>query len=112
MIGSETFIIVALRCTENSTPRCLATCTCSARNCSSAALRMTAASMISPACTANGDLRTVVVPSAPTCSMRIWVAAGSVTDFSECRKSPSVMVATELLESLLHAPIECGCLRA
>ena len=51
MIGSETFIIVAFRCTEKSTPFSLASSTCSARNASSALRRITAASTISPACT-------------------------------------------------------------
>ena len=37
MIGSETFIIVAFRCTENSTPSALARAICSARNVRSAA---------------------------------------------------------------------------
>ena len=34
------------------------------------------------------------------------------TDFSSERKSSAVMWATLVLESGLHAPIECGCLRA
>ena len=34
------------------------------------------------------------------------------TDFSSERKSSAVMWATLVFESGLHAPIECGCLRA
>ena len=49
MIGSETFIIVALRCTEYRTPSALARATCALRNSTSAAARITEASMISPA---------------------------------------------------------------
>ena len=48
MIGSETFIIVALRCTENSTPSALARAICAVRNSRSAATRMTDASTTSP----------------------------------------------------------------
>ena len=40
MIGSETFIIVAFRCSEKRTPSALASAICSARNASSAARRM------------------------------------------------------------------------
>ena len=70
MIGSETFIIVALRCTENSTPSALARAICSVRNSRSAATRMTVASMTSPASTGTDSRSTVVVPSSPTSSMR------------------------------------------
>ncbi len=111
-IGSDTFIIVALRCTENSTPCALASAISRSRNSRSAATCRTAASTISPSCTGSDCLRTVVVPSAPTCSMRSVVAAGTVTDVSECRKSPSVIVATWLFVSGDQAPIECGWLRA
>ncbi len=108
-IGSDTFIIVALRCTENSTPASLAAATCSARNAVRAALRITAASTISPACTGNSGLRTVTVPSAATCSIRTSVGAARVTETSECRKSPSSIVVTRDAESADHSPIECGC---
>ena len=63
MIGSETFIIVAFRCSENRTPLALASAICSARNASSAARRMTAESTISPSCTSRPSLRTVTSPS-------------------------------------------------
>ena len=48
MIGSETFIIVALRCTENSTPSAFARATCAVRNSRSDATRITVASTTSP----------------------------------------------------------------
>ena len=51
-------------------------------------------------------------PVAATCSMRTVVAAATVTDFSLCRKSPSLMVETWVLESLDHAPMRCGFWRA
>ena len=51
MIGSDTFIIVALRWTENRTPCSLASATCARRNASRAARRITAASSTSPAST-------------------------------------------------------------
>ena len=102
MIGSDTFIIVALRCTENRTPRSLASATCSRRNVSSAARRMTAASITSPARTGVRSLSTVVCPSAPTCSMRTAPSAATVVDVSECRKSPSLIVDTCDFESDDH----------
>ena len=40
------------------------------------------------------------------------VAAGIVKDFSFDRKSPPFMCETWVLESELHGPILCGCLRA
>ena len=80
MIGSETFIIVAFRCTEKSTPCALASATCAARKASSAARRMTAASSTSPTSTGMRSLSTVTVPSAPTCSIRTAPCASTVTD--------------------------------
>ena len=51
MIGSETFIIVALRCTENSTSSALARAICSVRKRRSAATFMNVPSTTSPAST-------------------------------------------------------------
>ena len=111
MIGSETFIIVAFRCSENRTPLALASAICSARNASSARRRITAPSTISPASTGSDSLSTVTVPPGATCSMRSSSSAASVTDASVERKSPSPIVATCVLESFDHSPIECGYLR-
>ncbi len=69
MIGSETFIIVAFRCSENSTPCCLASAICACTKLASARLLITAASMISPACTAVFSFSTVTLPSLPTSSI-------------------------------------------
>ena len=109
MIGSETFIIVAFRCRENSRSCSLASAICSARNASSARARITAPSTTSPACTLIPLLSTVAAPSAPTNSIRSSSAAGSVVESSVERKSPSLIVATCERLSFDHAPIECGC---
>ena len=57
MIGSETFIIVALRCTENSTSSALARAIWAARNSRSAATCITVASTTSPASTGTDSLQ-------------------------------------------------------
>ena len=98
MIGSDTFIIVAFRCTENRIPSRLAAAIWSARNASSAARRMTAASTTSPASTGNSGLSTVTLPSASTCSIRIVLSAAIVTDCSVALKSPSSIVTTRDFE--------------
>ncbi len=110
-IGSETFIMVAFRCTENSTSSALARSICSARNFASDATRITVASTISPASTGT-SLSTSVSPLSLTSSMRSVSSASTTTDCSLERKSSAPMVATLVFESGLHAPIECGCLRA
>ncbi len=112
MIGSETFIIVAFRCTENRTPRSLASAICCDRNASSARRRITAASTTSPSSTPNASLSTVTAPPGATYSMRISPSPSIVTDFSVVRKSPTPIVETCVLDSSDHSPIECGCLRA
>ena len=112
MIGSLTFIIVALRCTENRTSSAFARAICSARNVSRAATRMTVASTTSPARTFRPPLRTVVVPSSATWRTVSVSSAGSTTDCSLARKSSAPMVATAVRLSGFHTPIECGCLRA
>ena len=66
MIGSETFIIVALRWTENSTPSASARAICASRNVRSAATRITVASTTSPASTGTGARSAVTAPSAAT----------------------------------------------
>ncbi len=108
MIGSETFIMVALRCTENSTPSALARATWAARNSFRAAARITEASTTSPASTGTFSRRTVVVPSSPSSSMRRAPSAAITVDFSVLAKSFSPMVATLVLESAVQAPMRCG----
>ena len=108
MIGSETFIIVALRWSENSTSSALARAICSVRKRRSAATLMNVPSTTSPASTGTDSLSTVTVPSAETCSMRRVSSASITTDFSLERKSCSPMVATLVFESAVQAPIRCG----
>ena len=112
MIGSDTFIIVAFRCSENSTPLAFASATCSARNASSERRRITAPSTISPASTGTDSFSTVIVPSGATCSIRSSSSPANVIDRSVERKSPSPIVATWVFDPVDHSPIECGCLRA
>ena len=111
MIGSETFIMVALRCTENSTSSALARTICSVRKASSADAFMTVASTTSPCCTVT-VLRTASAPSAATSLIVSVSAAGMMTDCSLLRKSSAPMVATAVLLCGVQAPIEWGCLRA
>lgn len=108
MIGSETFIIVAFRCTENSTPSCLARATCAVRNSRSAATRITEASTTSPLRTGTDSRSTVVEPSSPLSSMRSAPSSAITTDFSVERKSSWPMVATLVLDSEVQAPMRCG----
>ena len=109
MIGSETFIIVALRCTENSTSSALARATCSARKRRSAATLMKVPSTTSPArtCIALLEHRLGAVGGrrARCAGCR---RTSRTTDFSLERKSSSPMVATLVLESPLQAPMRCG----
>lgn len=107
-IGSETFIIVAFRCSENSTPSALARATCAERNSRSAATRITEASTTSPASTGTDSRSTVVEPSSPASSMRSEPSSGITTDFSVERKSSVSMWATLVLESAVQAPMRCG----
>ena len=113
MIGSETFIIVAFRCSENRTPCALASAICSARNASSArAAHHRGVDDLAlehrDAVLEHGDRRRRRRRARSAARRR----RSSVTDCSVERKSPSLIVATCDLESFDHAPIECGCLRA
>ena len=112
MIGSLTFIIVALRWTEKSTSSALARAIWSRRKASSAATRITVASTTSPSRTVRPSLSVVVVPSAATWRIVSVSSPASTTDCSLERKSSTPIVATLVLLSPLHAPIECGWLRA
>jgi hypothetical protein len=66
MIGSETFIIVAFKCTENNTPSALARAICAVKNSCSAATCNAVASTTSPASTGTASRNTVVVASSAT----------------------------------------------
>ena len=109
MIGSDTFIIVALRCTEKSTSSAWARAICAVRNSRRGSTCMTVASTTSPASTGIDSFSTVVVPSEATCSTRREPGDSITTDCSLERKSSAVMCATLVFESDDHAPIECGC---
>lgn len=109
MIGSETFIIVALRWTENSTPSALARAICAVKNSRSAATRITEASMTSLTSTGTDSRSTVVLPSSPASSMRSVPASAMTTDFSVERKSSASMWATFVFDSAVQAPMRCGC---
>ena len=113
MIGSETFIIVALRCTENSTSSALARAICSVRKRRSAATFMNVPSTTSPARTGIAVLEHRLGAVGGDVLDRSGVSsASSTTDFSLEKKSSLPMVATLVFESLLQAPIRCGCVLA
>ena len=106
MIGSETFIIVALRCTENSTPCAFASAICAARNASSAPRVHERG--VDDLARQHGD-RLLQHGDAAVGARRARPAASSsatmVTDCSLERKSSWPMVATRVFESGDHAPI-------
>ncbi|CAM5741345.1 hypothetical protein SALBM311S_01251 [Streptomyces alboniger] len=108
MIGSETFIMVAFRCTENSTPSALAWAIRAVRNSRSGATCMTEASTTSPSRTGTDSRRTVVEPSSPTSSIFSAPTSEITTDFSVERKSSTPIVATLVLDSGVQAPMRCG----
>ncbi len=64
--GSDTFIIVALRCSDRSRPCCFASSICSAKKLRNGLMCMTELSRISPSSTAIFFLRTVTAPVAAT----------------------------------------------
>ena len=70
MIGSLTFIMVALRCSENSTPRAFASSICASMKSASACALMTEASITSPACTCSGPRSGKLLPVTLVYSMR------------------------------------------
>ena len=100
--------MVAFRCAEKRMPSSLARLTCSARNASRALADMNVPSTTSPLRTFRPSLSTVVFPSSPVNSIVSTSAAGRVTDCSLARKSSAPMVATAVLESGVHSPIEWG----
>ena len=113
MIGSETFIIVAFRCSEKSSPCSLASAICSCqerierpgahhRAVDDLALQHLDAALEHGRRAVGRD---VLDP-------QLVGLVGIVTDSSVERKSPSDIVATCERLSFDHAPIECGCLRA
>ena len=113
MSGSETFIMVAFRCTDSSTSSSLAAATAPARKASSTVADMKVASTTSPAVTGSDSRSTwTPEPSEGTSWIRSVPASGTMTERSLCRKSPLSMVITRVRESGLHSPMECGWVRA
>ena len=110
MIGSETFIIVALRCSENIVPSALVSAIAFARNAESAFTDMKVASATVPSSSGQTSLSTVTAPSAPTNSIRASPACAAeiVADFSLAKKSSPGIDDTFVLLSVDQAPIECG----
>mmetsp|Transcript_20806 Transcript_20806/g.64519 ORF Transcript_20806/g.64519 Transcript_20806/m.64519 type:complete len:207 (+) Transcript_20806:694-1314(+) len=113
MMGSDTFIMVALRCSEtirSSALACVSSCSMKAH---SAAADMREASITSPACSLVSALSTCAsAPPSGTNSMRTDVASGHTWLFSALKKSPSAIDATCERESALQAPRRCGFLAA
>ena len=120
MMGSLTFIIVALRWRLKRTPLSLASSISAAKNSRSFATSMRDASMTSPAWRGVRFLSVWASPppagtnSIATTPASLWSprSAGTTWDCSLPKKSPSAMWATWLFESGAHAPILCGFARA
>ena len=112
MIGSETFIMVALRCTEKRTSSAFAFASALIRNARRLAACMTVASTTSPASTGSDSSSTFCSPAVVSRTILRVSSAGSVTDFSLALKSWSPIVATEVFEPSPKGLLVCGCLRA
>ena len=110
MIGSETFIIVAFRCTENSTPSALARAICAARN---VAQRGHAHDRRVDDLAGEHRHRLAQHGGGRRRRRRARCAAmpasAMTADCSVERKSSAAMCATLVFESGVHAPIRCGC---
>ena len=87
MIGSETFIMVAFRCTEKRTSSAFARASMLIRKARRLAACMTVASMTSPASTGSDWSSTFRSPAVLSKTIFRVSSAGSVTDFSLARKS-------------------------
>ena len=111
MMGSDTFIIVALRWSDSRAPSSRASSMVRLKKARRAAAFMTAASTTSPASSATRSLRTVAAPSASTNSMRTSHGRSTVTERSLPKKSPSRMWATRVFDPEAgHGFImRCGC---
>ena len=111
MIGSETFIIVALRWSDSRASSSAASSMVRLKKARRAATFMTAASTTSPASSGTLALRTVTAPPASTNSMRASHGCSRVTERSLPKKSFSCMWATRVFDpDAGHAfIIRCGC---
>ena len=111
MMGSETFIMVALRCSDSRAPSARAASMVRAKKARRAATFMTAASTTSPASRGTRSFRTLTAPPASTNSMLTSHGRSTVTERSLPKKSPSRMWATRVFDpSAGHGFImRCGC---
>ena len=111
MMGSDTFIMVALRCSDSSVPSARASSMVRAKNARRAATFITAVSITSPASRGTDGFKTVTVPSPPANSIRTSQAAPTVTDRSLPKKSPPSMCATRAFDpdSGQACIMRCGC---
>ena len=109
-MGSETFIIVALRCNENKVPSIFVASICSFKKTLSALADIKVASTTVPTGKEIPSFRTVVVPPSVTSSILTVPACSfvNVTEVSLDRKSPEAIVDTRVLLSADQTPIECG----
>ena len=115
MIGSETFIMVAFICSENSVPSFRVRSICSWKKAFSALADRKVASTIVPAGILMPSLSVVTVPSAAVSSIRNAPSACAsvrVTDVSLEKKSLAPIVDTRVLLSADHVPMRCGFARA
>mmetsp|Transcript_17458 Transcript_17458/g.44703 ORF Transcript_17458/g.44703 Transcript_17458/m.44703 type:complete len:223 (-) Transcript_17458:560-1228(-) len=109
MMGSEIFIMVALRWSETIRLSSLAFTSDASKKERSWLIDMRAASMTSPASSFVSALSTLgAEPSAGCSSMRTVVAFAITVDCSEPKKSPSVMCDTCVLHAGSHLPSLCG----
>ena len=109
MIGSDTFIIVAFRCSESSTPSARASSISFAKNACSARRLIIEAPPGRPPPTLTPSLSTVVAPSASVNSMRSVPACGDDRRLLAAVEVAAGHVRDVRLRVALQAPIECGC---
>jgi hypothetical protein len=108
MIGSETFIIVAFMCSENSVPSCLGAFDLLGEE-GVERLRGHVGGVDDGAGgIADPSFRTVSVPAAVVSTIFAVAALSSVADTSLERKSPPDMEATRVLLSGDQSPMRCG----
>ena len=113
MIGSETFIIVAFRCSENSTPCRFASSICaSTKSAQRARAHHGRVDQFAGLHRRSSSFSTRVLPSLPVIRCARCRPARSARTVRCRRNRRASMCATWVFESALHAPIRCGCLRA
>mmetsp|Transcript_2304 Transcript_2304/g.6414 ORF Transcript_2304/g.6414 Transcript_2304/m.6414 type:complete len:255 (-) Transcript_2304:583-1347(-) len=108
IMGSEIFIIVALRWRDAMMPSSLQRVNSASKKSRRAWALMQEASITSPFTRAGPSLRTVSLPASSTCTMRTLPSLLKVVDFSLPKKSLPAMLATRVRASLLHSRIRTG----